>query len=350
MTEIGIPSLLRIKPHCLNKLGKYLRKAGFAKIALFYGQGMKELVGETIDISLDSSEIRVGHTDTIGNNQIDEVFKSTFSLPRGIDAIVAVGGGMVIDYSKYIAFLSHIPVISIPTSISNDGFASPMASLYVDGRRKSLKAKIPYGVILDTEVIRQSPVRFSISGIGDLVSKYSAITDWKNSYRETGEAVNDFAVMISLMSVENVVNYPKKDLNDLEFLRTVCSALVMSGVAMEVCGSSRPASGSEHLISHAYDKIAEKPWLHGLQVGVATLATTWLQDNPKRDLILKIFEDTGFNSFLKENPLDKAAFLQAIDAAPEVKPGYFTALSSPANRLKLKQYVQDDPFWDTYLR
>lgn len=348
--EIQIPGLLRIKPYALNKIGKYLRKAGFLNVALFYGKDIKELLGERVSISLDSAEIRVIYEESIADNKIEEIFRSVVKLPRGTEAILAVGGGLAIDYAKYIAFLAQLPVISIPTAISNDGFASPMASLYVEGKRKSLKAKIPWGVILDTDVISHSPARFSYSGIGDLVSKYSAVSDWKLAYHSVGEPVNDFAVMTSLQSVENLVNYPVKSINDLEFVRLVCGALVMSGVSMEVCGSSRPASGSEHLISHAYDKLAKKPSMHGLQVGVATLAVTWLQEHPKRQLILDVLEETGFNSYMEQNPLDKEDFIRAVMAAPSIKEGYYTILSVPGNQDKLVTELQTNPFWNRYLK
>jgi glycerol-1-phosphate dehydrogenase [NAD(P)+] len=206
-----------------------------------------------------------------------------FHLPRGTQAVVAVGGGVAVDAGKYIGFLNQLPVVAVPTAISNDGFASPGASLRVDGQRISAKAAIPFGVVIDTTVIAACPPRFTLSGIGDLISKYSAIADWKLSYHATGEAINDFSAMIALQSVENLVNHPDKSIEDLGFLQLVCGALVMSGVSMEVAGSSRPASGSEHLISHAYDRLAARPRMHGEQVGVATIATTWLQDNPQRD-------------------------------------------------------------------
>jgi glycerol-1-phosphate dehydrogenase [NAD(P)+] len=63
---------------------------------------------------------------------------------------VAVGGGVSVDYAKYAGFLSQLPVIAVPTAISNDGFASPGASLYVEGKRTSCKATIPFGVVIDT--------------------------------------------------------------------------------------------------------------------------------------------------------------------------------------------------------
>jgi len=347
--EINIPGLLRIKPNAINKIGKYLRKAGFFRVALYFGEGMKELVGEKIAISLESSEIRTAHEETVRDNLVEEVLTSAFKLPQKTHAIVAVGGGKAIDAAKYAAFLQHIPVISVPTSISNDGFGSPQVSLVVAGRRKSLKASIPYGVIMDTTVIDASPERLTYSGIGDLLSKYTAVQDWKLAYHAEGEAVNDFAVMISLQSVENLVNFPVKSIHNLEFLRLVCGALVMSGVAMEVSGSSRPASGSEHLISHAYDGIAHKPTLHGIQVGIATLATATAQKHPKKELILSVLEETGFCSYVQANPLEKASFIKAIEIAPSIKPDLYTVLSEDSVRAALISEIQTNPFWDRFL-
>ncbi len=344
-TAIQIPTLLRIKPNTIYKLGKYLRRNDFHRIALFYGEGMQENVGQLVEISLDSSEIKVAGTQTVTGNDVEAIVTSAFSLPRRIDAIVAVGGGLAIDYAKYAGFLARLPVIALPTALSNDGFASPGASLKVAGRRVSAPARIPFGVILDTAIIAKSPPRFTFSGIGDLLSKYSAVHDWKLSYWETGENVNDFAVLIALQSVENLVTFPSKSIGDLDFIKLMAGALVMSGVAMEVSGSSRPASGSEHLISHAYEKVAERPSMHGLQVGVASIATMWLQEHPKLETVLAVLAETGFLHFVKEHPLDRAAFIEAIRLAPSIKDQYYTILSPPGNVERLVQFVSESPVW-----
>lgn len=347
--EIRIPSLLRIKPDTLFKLGKYLRKNGFDRIALFYGEGIEDLVGRSIRISLDSSEIAVLRQDVVRSNDVDDIVGVAFHLPRGTQAVVAVGGGVAVDAGKYIGFLNQLPVIAVPTAISNDGFASPGASLRVDGRRISAKAAIPFGVVIDTTVIVGCPPRFTLSGIGDLISKYSAVADWKRAYHATGETINDFSVMIALQSVENLVNHPVKAIDDLGFLQLVCGALVMSGVAMEVAGSSRPASGSEHLISHAYDHLATRPRMHGEQVGVATIATTWLQGEPSRETVLRVLEQTGFVEWIRADPLEREAFVAAIGEAPSVKPGYHTVLSEPGAVDRLRRHLADDPLWGELL-
>ena len=136
-----------------------------------------------------------------------------------------------------------------------------------------------------------------------------------------------------MQSVENLVFHPVKSIDDLEFLQLVCGALVMSGVAMEVAGSSRPASGSEHLISHAYDQIADRPRMHGEQVGVATIATPWLQENPHHSTVRRVLDGTGFSAAMKRDPL----------------PGYYTVLSEPGAVDKLERYLTEDPLWGDYL-
>ena len=204
-------------------------------------------------------------------------------------------------------------------------------------------------MVLDTAVIAKSPPRFTHSGVGDLLSKYSAVHDWKLAYWETGEQVNDFAVLIALQSVENFVNHPNKSIGDLDFIKLMAGALVMSGVAMEVSGSSRPASGSEHLISHAYEKVADRPSMHGLQVGLASIATMWLQEHPRLENVMSVLAETGFIHFVKENPLERGAFIEAIRLAPTIKDQYFTILTPKGNVDKLVEFVSDSPVWDGLL-
>ena len=87
----------------------------------------------------------------------------------------------------------------------------------------------------------------------------------------------------------------------------------------------------------------------GVQVGVATIATTWLQHNPAHDTVLRVFDQTGFATFLTQNPLDRATFLAAVRLAPTIKPGYYTVLSEPDAVERLERHVAEDPLWEGYL-
>jgi glycerol-1-phosphate dehydrogenase [NAD(P)+] len=129
--------------------------------------------------------------------------------------------------------------------------------------------------VVDTAVCRDAPRILTLSGVGDLVSKFTAVRDWKLAFHQTGEPIDDFAVLLSDGSIHSYLSHPRFDLDGIRLLAT---SLMMNGIAMEICGSSRPASGGEHLISHALDAHSSWPRLHGLQVGIATYVVSILQE------------------------------------------------------------------------
>ena len=323
------------------KIGKYLKQEGYKRVALFWGEGVKELFGETIHISLISAEVTVVHEEVVHTNNIDDAFDAGKRLPYRTEAVVAVGGGKAIDYCKYVAFNKQLPLTTVPTLISNDAFASPTSSLMVNGKRTSVKTTVPHGVIIDTAVIAKAPQHFIYSGIGDLFCKTTAVFDWKLAYKSTGEPVNDFAATVATTAADTCTYFTNKDLANVEYIGIIASSLLMTGVAMIIAGSSRPASGAEHMISHAYDRVAKKPSLHGLQVGVASYAVSYLQgatyERIKRDIT-----ESGFYDFMCKNPLSKADFIQAIMMAPDMKENYYTVLSERGALQKLVKFVEED--------
>jgi glycerol-1-phosphate dehydrogenase [NAD(P)+] len=339
--EITVPSLLRIKPDALHKIGKYLRGESFMNVALYYGEGIKELFENTIRISLETADVKVVHEEVAGTNDIQAIFDSSLRLPTRLDAVVAIGGGKVIDFCKYIAVLRQIPIISVPTLISNDGFCSPFSSLVVTGQRRTVKTMIPHGVILDTNILMSCPAQFLFSGIGDLFCKFTSVYDWKLAFKRKGELVNDFAAVICRNAADTFLYHPQKDFSNLEYLRVIASSLLMSGVAMEIAQSSRPASGSEHLISHAYDRYAKQPSLHGLQVGVASYAVSCLQEETHSN-VRACIEQSGFLDFMAQNPLAKDDFKEAIKRAPAVKDDFYTVLSERDAIERLLEFVERD--------
>ena len=138
--QIFIPSILKIGKGELSNLGNYLKEESFMNIACFFSAGIEELFGEKIFQSLDSNEIKIHHKDIIEEIHIENIIHTAFKIPKNVDALVGIGGGKALDYSKYCAFVLDLPFISIPTSTSNDGFCSPNSSLLVENKRKSVKA------------------------------------------------------------------------------------------------------------------------------------------------------------------------------------------------------------------
>jgi glycerol-1-phosphate dehydrogenase [NAD(P)+] len=162
------------------------------------------------------------------------------------------------------------------------------------------------------------------SGIGDLVSKVTAIADWKLAFHANGTPVNDFAALLSDATVFQFMARPERDLEGVGLLGT---SLMLNGIAMEICGSSRPASGSEHLISHALDALSARPRLHGLQVGVATYLVSLLQ-RQGTERIAHVLDYTGFWRAIECEPFSRAEWLAAVQRAPSIKEGYYTILSA----------------------
>lgn len=323
-TQISVPTLVRVKEGALDRLGIYLGRDNRQSVAVLVSKGLQSPLPDRVAQSLKDHGVEQSAWIEVADNDIESAARLFAGLPATTAAIVGVGGGKALDVAKYVGFLGRLPYYSVPTSLSNDGFCSPQSSLTIHGKRRSLPAAIPFGVIIDTDVCLIAPRILTLSGVGDLVAKFTAVKDWKLAFHATGEPVNDFAALLSDGSIHAFLSQPSFD---QEGIRLLATALLLNGIAMEMCGSSRPASGSEHLISHALDSISERPRLHGLQVGVASYITSILQ-GANTDRIAALFEATGFWSAVAEDPFSHSEWLSAVQMAPSIKQNYYTVLSS----------------------
>jgi glycerol-1-phosphate dehydrogenase [NAD(P)+] len=199
---------------------------------------------------------------------------------------------------------------------------------------------MPFGVLIDTEVCLAAPEILWLAGVGDLLAKLTAVTDWKLAFKAVGTPVDDFAALLSDATVFQWIARPHRD---LEGVRLMATSLMLNGIAMGVCGSSRPASGSEHLVSHALDSLCEKPRLHGLQVGVATYLVSLLQGNHS-ELIAEVFETTGFWRAIAAHPFLRAEWLEAVRLAPAMKEDFYTVLSSRDCLPEVEEHLRRDPW------
>jgi glycerol-1-phosphate dehydrogenase [NAD(P)+] len=338
-TRIAIPTLVRIKPAALARLGVYLRRFGHHQVAVFQSAGLVPALTATACDSLAAANIEAAASIEIDANDFPRAIDLFTHLPKGLAAIVGLGGGKALDVAKYVAFLAKLPYYAVPTSLSNDGFASPQSSLTIDGKRRSLAAAMPFGVVVDTSVCAAAPRQLTLSGVGDLAAKFTAIHDWKLAFHQTGEPVDDFAALLSDGAVHAFLARP---VLDEEGMRLLATSLLFNGIAMEVCGSSRPASGSEHLISHALDELSERPRLHGLQVGVATYVVSLLQKNHS-DVIARLFDQTGFWKAIADDPFSAAEWTEAVRRAPTLKPDFYTVLSTPDAQTNAVATMRNDP-------
>lgn len=328
-TSIVIPTLVRIKKGAIDRLGIYALRARFTAVAIFYNRGLDPVLIQRAEAAFAQEGITIAAKAEVVSSSFEHAQEIFQGLPSSVSAIIGLGGGKALDVAKYVSFLTRLPYIAVPTALSNDGFCSPQSSLEFRGKRRSFPAAMPYGVVIDTEVCLQAPKILWLSGIGDSVAKITAVYDWKLAFKIKGTQVDDLAALLSDATVFQLMAKPD---HDLEGIRLLGTALMLNGIAMEICGSSRPASGSEHLVSHALDLISKKPRLHGLQVGVATYIVSQLQKQGT-DRIAGLFDATGFWSAFEGDPLSREEWIEAFRVAPTIKQDFYTILSEKAHYL-----------------
>ena len=340
-SQISIPAILKIKSNVISEIGLFLKSSGFSSVVLLFGNGLTEMFGPKVFNSLEKHDVNVVYSQEMDTVEFEKVTSLAFSLPKNTDAVIGIGGGKVIDAAKYIGFILKLPFISVPTSSSSDGFSSSSASLIVNGHRKSVPAKMPYGIIVDLDVIKSAPRKFLYSGIGDMISKISSCYDWKHEEDLGYDEVNDCALMMAKKAVNSFVRTPFEDVESELFLKELLDSLAMSGIANEIAGSSLPTSGSEHMISHALDSFLVHPELHGIQVGIATYIMCKIE-NHRFERVNTVFTQTGFWEYCEGLELRKEDFIKAIDIAPSIKPNRHTYIQEEKYRLLAKELLDTD--------
>ncbi|MGK5629229.1 iron-containing alcohol dehydrogenase family protein [Streptomyces sp. URMC 123] len=243
------------------------------------------------------------------------------------DAVVGLGGGKILDATKYAAARVGLPMVAVATNLSHDGICSPVATLDNDNGRGSYGVPTPIAMVIDLDVIREAPVRYVRSGIGDAVSNISAIADWELSHRETGEPIDGLAAAMARTAGEAVMRHPG-GVGDDDFLTTLSEGLVLTGIAMSISGDTRPASGACHEISHAFDLLYPKrAAAHGEQVGLGAAFAMHLRGAHEQSaLMVEVLRRHGLPVLPGEIGFTDAEFVEAVAYAPQTRPGRFTIL------------------------
>jgi glycerol-1-phosphate dehydrogenase [NAD(P)+] len=262
----------------LNELGPTCRQFDFADHgAVVTGPKTAELAGNR------AAEIlrREGFTaDVLVAGEATEAeVERIASLVRAAGArfVIGAGGGSKIDITKVVAHRLRVPFVSVPTSAAHDGISSPRASLHGTERTTSIEAAVPIGIIADTEVIVRAPFQLLASGCADVISNVTAVLDWHLAVRLKNEEFSSTAATLSEYAAREIIDHASSIKPGLEeSVWIAIRPMIVAGIAMSVAGSSRPCSGSEHLFSHALDRVAAHPGLHGDQCGVGAMMMMYL--------------------------------------------------------------------------
>ena len=258
------------------------------------------------------------------------------------EAVAGIGGGKTIDVTKFAAHMAGIPMVAVATNLSHDGIASPVSSLEHESGKSSYGVVPPVAVLVDLDRVRSGPPRLVRAGIGDVVNNLSAIAEWELAATDRGEPVDGLAVTMARTAAQAVLHQPGT-VDDDEFLTVLAESLVLSGMAMTVAGSSRPASGGCHEILYAIDQLYPGTGNHGELAGVGALFCTYLRGE---DRLLGLTSACLARHGLPRTPADlglsHAEFTKAVLHAPATRPGRYTILERlDLDELAIAERVED---------
>ncbi|MBI3840721.1 MAG: NAD(P)-dependent glycerol-1-phosphate dehydrogenase [Thaumarchaeota archaeon] len=318
-----LPTRVLIGDGVLSKLGEFIEEsAGSGRVVVAAGTHVQEKVRASVDAILGgrASWVIVLAADTAN---VEKVIRES----RGSKCIIGVGGGKSVDVGKLASFRAKLPFYSVPTSASHDGIASPFASLKGLDRPYSVMAKPPVGILADIGVIASAPRRLLASGCGDLVSKLTAVKDWQLAHRVNDEYYGSYAANLALMSAQVVLDGSKKiGRFGKESVRDLVEALISTGVAAGIAGSSRPCSGSEHLFSHYLDILAPDAGLHGEKCGLGTIMMAKLHGIDWKS-VRRALSNVGAPVTASEMGAEDSEVVESLVKASSIRPDRYTILS-----------------------
>ncbi|MFY9605702.1 MAG: NAD(P)-dependent glycerol-1-phosphate dehydrogenase [Thermoplasmata archaeon] len=312
---------------CIDQVGSVCKDFELKGIGLIVtGPTTGTLAAKAVKESLegrdfDVQQIEVGVANQQNLVKVEEVAKDVRA-----SFLLGVGGGSKIDLAKLASVNLRMPFLSIPTSASHDGIASPRASIKDGGNSLSLNATVPLGVIADTALIVKAPYRLLASGCADVISNSTAILDWQLAERLRSDDFSSSAANLAKYAAESIIeNAASIKPNLEESVWVAIRPIIISGISMAVAGSSRPTSGSEHMFSHLLDKIAPGKALHGEQCGVGSVMMMYLHGGDWqriREALLLI----GAPTSAKDLGVSKEQLIEALVHAHEIRKDRYTIL------------------------
>ncbi len=321
-----LPRKIVVGEKNIADIGNFLKSLkNTKKVSLISGSNVKKIVQKKIQKHFDLAKIEniwylAKTNDTKSIRDIEKKVSQNKS-----DLIIGVGGGRSVDIAKMIGFNLALPFVSVPTSASHDGIASPFVSIKGD-KPHSLVTTAPLGVFVDVDIMKRAPKKLLASGCGDLIAKITAVRDWQLSRDKTGEYYGRYSADLALMSakilMESSERFSKKGLN----VREIVEALISAGVASCIAGSSRPCSGAEHLFSHAVDKLEPGVGLHGEKCGIGTIMMAKLQGQDWKKIV-NTLKNVGAPTTAKEIGLKSTTLVKALMIAQSLRPERYTILN-----------------------
>ncbi len=309
----------------VKSLGEYFEDLKLSRKALIIsGEKSYQVAGEMVSKSLQGSNIQT--EEFIGKfeptRETAEKFISKLLKYKGTEtAIVAIGGGSVADICKYVAKELNLDLVVIPTLLASDAIATGYSVLWEKGKNQAIQTKTPSLIVGDYEILRNQPKRFVSAGAGDMLSKISALYDWRLAFWLGNESYNDFAMNVAKSTTE-LLEKRILDVSKMNYIgiETLFLAEVTDGYLMELSGSTRVAAGSEHLFAFAMETL-DLNGIHGEYCALGTILMSYLQSRDKMDT-REYLQAVGAPTTASELDIKPYSIVKALTMAHKMRPWY----------------------------
>ncbi len=329
----------------LNKIDQYLEDLKYPKsVLILTGENTYKIAGKAVYDKLNSGGYKVNIKIIDIKGSLDEVKQLTSYIKENFphELLIAIGGGSIADMSKYISNETNSLLAIIPTTLSSDAFSTSYSVFWNGSQKQAIKTKAPNLIIGDYNVLKNQPKRFIAAGVGDMISKLTAIPDWRLAFWLAEEPYNDFAAKIAVSETKLLISRID-DISNANYIgiSTLFQAEVLDGYLMEISGTTRVAAGAEHLISFALENISEKG-LHGEYCGIGTIIISYLQRGYNyAKKVRKLLEKVNAPVTVDQLGLNKSQLVKAITIANKMR-NWYTILSygiSEASAERLLRYT-----------
>lgn len=270
------------EPDAIEKLPELLGELCYRRPYLISDTHTYKIAGKKVEDVLRKADIpftsHVLKSPENGDLAADEHALGSIAMANDTEAdiIISVGTGTINDLGRYFSYITGRPFLLVATAPSMDGLVSGVAPLIFHNMKITFPAQEPLALVCDPEIMASAPLKMLAAGAADILGKYNCLLDWKLSHIVNGEYYCDTIAGIMRTAVDQTMESTKGlASHDPKAVAILTQALVLSGIAMDFCGNSRPASGAEHHQSHywemqfLFDGIPAV--LHGTKVGIGTV-------------------------------------------------------------------------------
>lgn len=287
-----------IEDHAVKRLPEILGKHNYKNLCVVCDENTEKAAGYAVYEQLETAGYSykkiIYHEEELVPDENALIYLLT-QVPNDCDLILAVGSGTINDLCRYISYKMKIDYYIIGTAPSMDGYASNVSPLIVRHLKTTYEARPARVIIGDLDIISKAPLHMIAAGAGDIIGKYVCLTDWQMAHIVNEEYICPEIMELVRKSIQKVVdNAAQAAKRDKDAIAAIMEGLVLSGIAMSYIGNSRPASGSEHHMSHYWEMMfllsGNPDPLHGTKVGIGTVMAIRLYEmlKEKKDSLFSV--------------------------------------------------------------